>query len=97
MSEDIGGISLIGKRILITGASRGIGAAVALVVAKAGAEVIAHFGGHAAGAIENLKEISEDRKEFIQSDFSKPGSARELWAKATSGNKQRSGKSLFVS
>jgi NAD(P)-dependent dehydrogenase (short-subunit alcohol dehydrogenase family) len=88
MSEDIGGISLIGKRILITGASRGIGAAVALVVAKAGAEVIAHFGGHAAGAIENLKEISEDRKEFIQSDFSKPGSARELWAKATSGNKR---------
>lgn len=82
------GIDLSGKRILVTGASRGIGAAIALTVAQAGADVVAHFGSYAAGVMENLANIAEDKKEFIQADLSEPGAARELWAKATSGDRR---------
>ncbi len=39
-----------GKTALVTGASRGIGRAAALALAKAGAQVIVHYGRNAAEA-----------------------------------------------
>ncbi len=87
MDEVIRGIDLSGKRILVTGSSRGIGAATALTLANAGASVIAHFGEFASGAMQNLSNISEDKKEFIQADLSQPGAARQLWSKVTAGGR----------
>ena len=72
MSEELNGLNLSGRRVLITGASRGIGAAIALKLAKAGAEVVAHYGSFAAGAIENLKEIAEDKPAIPPLEMKEP-------------------------
>ena len=37
---------LSGKKALVTGASRGIGAAIALALANAGCKVVAHYGSY---------------------------------------------------
>jgi NAD(P)-dependent dehydrogenase (short-subunit alcohol dehydrogenase family) len=75
---------LSGKTALVTGASRGIGAAIANALGDAGATVVAHYGSDHEGAQENLKGVPEERKVFIGSDLSVPGSARELWEDAIS-------------
>jgi len=77
-------LELEGKRVLITGASRGIGAAIALAMAKSGATVIAHYGSYPDGAKANLAEISDDKKVFIGADLSIPGAGRKLWSDAIS-------------
>ncbi len=73
---------LTGKRVLVTGASRGIGAAIAKSLGDAGAHVISHYGTFADGAKEALQGIPEARKTFISADLSKAGSGREIWQKA---------------
>ena len=75
---------LEGKRVLVTGSSRGIGAAIALAMAKSGATVIAHYGSYPDGAKANLAGISDDKKVFIGADLSIPGSGRKLWSDAIS-------------
>ena len=73
---------LSGKTALVTGASRGIGAAAVLSLASAGANVIAHYSSFAQGAIDNLSSIPDSRKTFIQEDLAVAGSGRVLWQKA---------------
>jgi NAD(P)-dependent dehydrogenase (short-subunit alcohol dehydrogenase family) len=75
---------LTGKTALVTGASRGIGAAIALSLAEAGARVIAHYGSYSQGAEENLKDIPDDRKSFIGADLTIAGSGRKLIDEALS-------------
>jgi NAD(P)-dependent dehydrogenase (short-subunit alcohol dehydrogenase family) len=77
MSDD-----LRGKTILLTGASRGIGAATARALGAAGASLIAHYGTHREGAEESTAEIPDDRKLLVQADLDRPGAARELWREA---------------
>ena len=71
-----------GKTILLTGASRGIGAATARAVGAAGANLVAHYGGHREGAEEAVAGIPEERRLLLQADLSEPGSARVLWRDA---------------
>jgi NAD(P)-dependent dehydrogenase (short-subunit alcohol dehydrogenase family) len=49
--------TLSGKTALVTGASRGIGRSAALALAKAGAQVLVHYGNSAAEADEVVRQI----------------------------------------
>jgi NAD(P)-dependent dehydrogenase (short-subunit alcohol dehydrogenase family) len=72
-----------GKTALVTGASRGIGRAAALALAKAGAQVLVHYGRNAAEArsvVDQIKAVS-GRAEAIGSDLSDPQGAHTLAAK----------------
>jgi NAD(P)-dependent dehydrogenase (short-subunit alcohol dehydrogenase family) len=73
---------LSGKTILLTGASRGIGAATARELGAAGAHLVAHYGSHRAGAEESTAEIPDDRKLLLQADLAQAGAARGLWRDA---------------
>jgi NAD(P)-dependent dehydrogenase (short-subunit alcohol dehydrogenase family) len=76
---------LRGKTILLTGASSGIGAATARVLADAGAHVVAQHRDDAdrAGALAALEGVEESRRTFIAADFGDPDAAVRLWKDAT--------------
>jgi len=67
-------IDLEGKNALVTGASQGIGKAIAAQLAEAGARVAAHYSTHpiAAGDIPG-------RVQAFQADLASPAQARELF------------------
>jgi 3-oxoacyl-[acyl-carrier protein] reductase len=67
--------SLEGKRALVTGASRGIGSAIALELARAGASVVV---GYRSGAEEAEQVASEAGGRAVQADVSEPGEAKRL-------------------
>ena len=72
--------TLTGKTALVTGASRGIGRATALALAKAGAQVIVHYGNAQKEADAVVKEIiaAGGRAQKVSADLSKPTGAHEL-------------------
>jgi NAD(P)-dependent dehydrogenase (short-subunit alcohol dehydrogenase family) len=72
--------TLTGKTALVTGASRGIGRATALALAKAGALVIVHYGNAQKEADEVVKEITAagGRAQKVTADLSKPNGAHDL-------------------
>ena len=73
-------IDLTGKTALVTGASRGIGRAAALALAKAGAQVIVHYGKSAAEADAVVAEIhaAGGRAEKVAADLGLPDGAHVL-------------------
>lgn len=74
--------SLEDRKILITGASRGIGAATAKAAAEAGATVIGSYR-HAPGALHDLQgEFGADRVYAIESDLARPRAGAVLWGEA---------------
>jgi 3-oxoacyl-[acyl-carrier protein] reductase len=75
--------SLNGKTALVTGASRGIGRAAALVLAQSGAQVLVHYGRGAAEAKAVVAEIEAagGRAQQIGSDLSLPDGPHALAAK----------------
>lgn len=75
-------IDLTGKKVLVTGASRGIGAAIARSMGEAGAHVISHYGSYVDGAKEALLNTPDTRKTFVSADLSKAGAGRQIWQKA---------------
>jgi NAD(P)-dependent dehydrogenase (short-subunit alcohol dehydrogenase family) len=75
-------IDLTGKKVLVTGASRGIGAAIARSMGEAGAHVISHYGSYVDGAKEALLNTPDARKTFVSADLSIAGAGREIWQKA---------------
>src|SRR6516225_1021763 len=52
-------MDLQGKVVLVTGASSGIGKAIAIAFAQKHAHVLVHYGKNKAGARETLKEIEK--------------------------------------
>src|SRR5277367_6935358 len=72
--------SLQNKTALVTGASRGIGRATALALAKAGAHVLVHYGRSAQEAESLVAEIQRNggRADAISVDLGKPDAASNL-------------------
>lgn len=77
-------MSLNGKTVLITGAARRIGRSLALAVARAGADVIIHFGNSRSEAESAQAEIQTlGRKAFLlQADLADPIQVAGLMARA---------------
>jgi NAD(P)-dependent dehydrogenase (short-subunit alcohol dehydrogenase family) len=73
---------LNGRTVLLTGASKGIGAESARVLGEAGAYLIAHYNSDERGAHAATSAIPEDRKLLLRADLSDPAEARELWQQA---------------
>ena len=72
-------MSVEGKTVLVTGASRGIGAAIATALGADGASVIAHYGAHRDGAVEALAAVPVERTAYVQRDLLESGAGRALW------------------
>lgn len=70
---------LNGKTVVVTGASKGIGAAVATAMVAAGARVIAHYGGDRAGAEAAVAGAAEGQAALIQADFSDMTEVDRFW------------------
>ncbi|NEQ33071.1 MAG: SDR family NAD(P)-dependent oxidoreductase, partial [Leptolyngbya sp. SIO4C5] len=69
-------IDLSGKVVLVTGASRGIGAAIARTLGAAGASVIVHYGHDQPGAERTADAISSSH--LVQADLAETGAAVAL-------------------
>jgi NAD(P)-dependent dehydrogenase (short-subunit alcohol dehydrogenase family) len=72
--------SLSGKTALVTGASRGIGRASALALAKAGAQVLVHYGRGADESAAVVKEINDGggRADAVGADLAAPDGPHKL-------------------
>jgi 3-oxoacyl-[acyl-carrier protein] reductase len=72
-----------GKTALVTGASRGIGRAAALALAKAGAQVLIHYGCNANEARSVVDQIKATggRADAIGADLADPRGAHQLAAR----------------
>ena len=86
---------LEGKTALVTGASRGIGRAIAERFAAAGALVAVHFATNARAAEETLHAIEAGggRAFLIQAEFGKPGAIDKTVAELRAGLLSRTGSS----
>jgi len=75
---------LTGKRVAVTGASKGIGAAIATAMLDAGAQVVAHYGTDRAGA-EAAVADAPDRAQLIAADMGDTGAVDAFWAEVVAG------------
>lgn len=74
--------NLAGRRALVTGSSRGIGATLALALAEAGADVMIHYTGNAAAAAEVADRIRAlgRRTGMVGADLGADDGARRVHA-----------------
>ncbi len=79
--------TLVGRRALITGSSRGIGRAVAVRLARAGADVVLHYNRGADAGQAALADVEAAtggtrpvRAHLVQADLAQPGEAQRLVA-----------------
>jgi NAD(P)-dependent dehydrogenase (short-subunit alcohol dehydrogenase family) len=75
-------IDLKGKTILVTGGSRGIGAAIVRAVAGAGAKVLLHYGKSRDAAEVIQKSLGAENCRLIQADLGEAAAAAALWRAA---------------
>lgn len=67
------------KTVLVTGSSKGIGAAIAERLGAAGAKVALHYGSDREGAEWAGRNIGAARKTFLAADFNRRDAAETLW------------------
>jgi NAD(P)-dependent dehydrogenase (short-subunit alcohol dehydrogenase family) len=82
MEEKLMAGELEGRVVLVTGGSKGIGAACVEALAEAGASVVVHYGTDRAGAEEAARNLAPERKLLVAADQGRPEEVDALWEKA---------------
>lgn len=72
-------MTLEGKTILVTGASRGIGGAIASAALEAGAEVVTHYNSAEYNIADLKKKYGDDRVLALQADLIDTANTDKLW------------------
>lgn len=73
-------MDLQGKMVLVTGASSGIGKAIAIAFAQKRAHVLVHYGRNKVGAQETLREIEKNSSGGLyQADLMNPDAVKSLF------------------
>lgn len=75
-------IDLRGKKILVTGSSRGIGRAILEACHAAGGDVVLHYGRSADAAMAVRAELGEERCFTVQAELGELGDLQRLWQSA---------------
>jgi 3-oxoacyl-[acyl-carrier protein] reductase len=75
-------IDLRGKCVLVTGGSRGIGAAIARAIGGAGGRVLLHYAKDQAAAEAVQAELGAGNCNLLQADLAEEGAADDLWQRA---------------
>jgi NAD(P)-dependent dehydrogenase (short-subunit alcohol dehydrogenase family) len=75
-------LDLTNRRVLITGASRGIGRACALNFAALGARVAVHYGSNRAAGNSTLAQLAGDGHALLQADMTDAAAVERLVAEA---------------
>lgn len=79
MSEQVAHYpDLVGKRVLVTGASGGLGSAIAQAFAAQGAKVIVHYRSRKTGAASTVESIGADRAVAIRADLRSESAIQRL-------------------
>jgi 3-oxoacyl-[acyl-carrier protein] reductase len=73
---------LSGKTILVTGASRGIGAATARVIHREGGHVLIHYGSNRGAAARLAHELGDRRAHVVAGNLLDPVEVPQLWSDA---------------
>lgn len=73
---------LEGKVVAVTGASKGIGAAIVKALGAEGAHIIAHYGSDRSGAEDAISDLPAGQAKLIQADFGDPSAVDAFWAEA---------------
>src|ERR1700680_3177698 len=71
------------QQVLVTGASGGIGRAIALLLAEHGARVAVHYNSDQSGAEETHQALPGAGHALFMADLSDPAAVERLWAEAT--------------
>ncbi|HYB66609.1 MAG TPA: SDR family NAD(P)-dependent oxidoreductase, partial [Steroidobacteraceae bacterium] len=69
-------------RVLVTGASGGIGAAIAGALAARGATIVLHYQSSRAAAEASLRPLPGAGHELVQADLTDPAAVERLWREA---------------
>jgi glucose 1-dehydrogenase len=79
-----GSTRLLGRKVLVTGSSKGIGRGIAIRLAQEGADVVINYNSDPRGAEEALAEIHAlgRRGAFIRANLANVGEVRDLVAKS---------------
>ena len=75
-------LDLTNKVVLVTGGSRGIGAATVRTLGRLGANVIVHYGHSDREANDLVRELGSSRALSLPADLATPGSAQSLFREA---------------
>jgi 3-oxoacyl-[acyl-carrier protein] reductase len=75
-------IDFSGKVALVTGGSRGIGAATVNTIVAAGGKAIIHYGSNKAAAEKTALQAGQSNCHLVGADLGELGAAKDLWKEA---------------